>query len=95
MTWQLIETAPKDGTEVIGVYYRADDGMFKAQTYGPWTVAFERGKWRSSWDRSEVIQYMSDFGTDYKEPDVDPTHWQPMPSTDTIALSPHDEGRTT
>lgn len=78
--WLPIETAPKDGTEVIGLYHRPGEDGFKTVTYGPWTVAFERGQWRSSWDGQEVIAYMSDFGTEYKEPDVYPTHWQPMPS---------------
>jgi hypothetical protein len=78
--WQPIESAPMDGTEIIGVYFRPEDGMFKETIYGPWTIAFERGKWRSSWDRSEVVSYMSDFGTEYKEPDIDPTHWMPLPA---------------
>jgi hypothetical protein len=78
--WQDIETAPKDGTEIIGIYFRPEDGLFKVTIYGPWTIAFDRGKWRSSWGRSEVIEYMGDFGTDYKEPDCEPTHWCPLPA---------------
>ena len=78
--WRDISTAPKDGTEIVGIYYQPADGPFKATLYGPWTIAYERGKWRSSWDRSEVIEYMSDFGTEYKQPDCDPTHWQPLPA---------------
>ena len=80
MKWRTIDTAPRDGTEIIGVYYRPKDEMFPTLVYGPWTVAWDGRKWRSSWDGSEVIEYMHDFGTTYKEPDVDPTHWQPMPS---------------
>jgi hypothetical protein len=76
--WQDISTAPKDGTEIIGVYFNQWDES-SVTTYGPWTVAFHRGKWRSSWDGSEVIEYSSDFGTDYKSPDLEPTHWQPLP----------------
>jgi hypothetical protein len=76
--WQPIETAPRDGTEIIGIYFREWEGM-STTVYGPWTVAFRGKTWRSSWDGSEVISSESDFGTEYKEPDCDPTHWMPMP----------------
>lgn len=78
--WQPIETAPRDGTEVLGLYYRPSDGLFGEQTYGPWTMAFDRGAWRPSWDGGWVVEYMSDFGTEYKELDMEPTHWMPWPS---------------
>lgn len=77
--WQPIETAPRDGTEIIGIFHRRYDESSPPTTYGPWTVAWDGRKWRSSWDEQEVISYMSDFGTEYKGPDIDPTHWQPMP----------------
>ena len=80
MKWQLIDTAPKDGTEIIGVYYRPACDLFAATVYGPWTMAWDGKKWRSSWDGQEVINYMDDFGTEYKEPDIKPTHWQQMPN---------------
>lgn len=79
MNWQPIETAPKDGTEIIGVFFRRYDGVEQPTIYGPWTMAWDGRKWRSSWDGQEVISYMDDFGTQYKEPDIDPTHWQPVP----------------
>lgn len=78
--WQPIETAPKDGTEVLGLYHRPPDGLFREQTYGPWTMAFDRGAWRPSWDGDWVVEYMSDFGTEYKKLDMEPTHWMPWPS---------------
>lgn len=81
MEWQPIETAPKDGTEIIGLFHRRYDDTSPPTEYGPWTVAFDGKKWRSSWDGCEVIEYMDDFGTQYKGPDIDPTHWQPMPAT--------------
>jgi hypothetical protein len=77
--WQAIETAPRDGTEIIGLFHRRYDETSAPTIYGPWTVAFDGKKWRSSWDGCEVIEYMSDFGTEYKEPDIEPTHWMPLP----------------
>lgn len=77
--WLPIETAPKDGTEIIGCFYR-DYGFGEPSFYGPWTIAWNGKRWRSSWDGSEVVRYMSDFGTEYKEPDCDPTHWISVPS---------------
>jgi hypothetical protein len=80
--WQDISTAPKDGTEIIGAFF-CDYGDGSTTAYGPWTIAFRGGKWQSSWDGSQVISYMSDFGIEYHEPDIEPTHWQPMPSRPT------------
>jgi hypothetical protein len=77
--WQPIETAPKDGTEIIGLFRRRYEQNDPPTVYGPWTIAYDGRKWRSSWDGEEVISYMSDFGTEYKGPDIDPTHWMPLP----------------
>lgn len=76
--WMPIETAPKDGTEILGCYVQ-DWGDGNKSVYGPWTVAFRNGMWESSWDGSEVIEYQGDFGTEYKSPDMPPSHWQPLP----------------
>lgn len=77
--WQPIETAPKDGTEIIGCAFHDYGGGYWS-AHGPWTVAWFNRKWRSSWDGCEVIEYQGDFGIEYKEPDLTPTHWQPMPT---------------
>jgi hypothetical protein len=61
--WRKIDTAPQDGTEIIGVFYRKYDETTPPTIYGPWTIAYDGRKWRSSWDGYEVIEYMSDFGT--------------------------------
>ena len=78
MTWQTIDTAPLDGTEVLGicVFKYGDDNT---SVYGPWTMKFSRGHWYSSWDGARVIEYMNDFGIEYKELDFNPTHWCPIP----------------
>lgn len=82
MKWHTIDTAPKDGTEIVGVFWRRYYENSPPTVYGPWTVAWDGRKWRSSWDGCEVVEYMDDFGTTYKGPDIDPTHWQPTPTVD-------------
>ena len=51
----------------------------KPTVYGPWTIRFAGGGWISSWDGYHVISSQTDFGTDYHDPDITPTHWMPMP----------------
>jgi hypothetical protein len=78
--WQPIETAPRDGTEIIGCHSTdwSDIGLAPA-IYGPWTMVFARDNWRSSWGRSQVINYMSDDGEiEYAELEAAPTHWMPL-----------------
>lgn len=77
--WQPIETAPKDGTEIIAIYCCDYGYQEKPTVYGPWTVSFLMGKWMASWGNSTVIESEGYWGSDYKVPDIDPTHWQPLP----------------
>ena len=67
--WRDIASAPRDGTTVLlwGLYQQE-----------PCTALFRGGQWIPVWDGFSVIEYMSDFGTDYKTIDV-PTHWMPLP----------------
>ena len=76
--WRDISTAPKDGTEIIGCYFCKWDDQ-DASFYGPWTMAWRNGKWLPSWDGMRVVEHMSDFGTDYKTLDSNPSHWMPLP----------------
>lgn len=78
--WQPIETAPKDGTEILCVFCNDYGYQAKPTIYGPWTVAFRRGQWTASWDDTAVIESETYAGTEYKTADVDPTHWMPIPA---------------
>jgi hypothetical protein len=78
--WQPIETAPKDGTEIIGVYSNNYGYQDKPTVYGPWTVAFRNGAWMASWAEGSVIEYESYSGTTYKDAEMEPTHWMPLPA---------------
>lgn len=80
--WQPIETAPKDGTEIIGAFCR-DYGSGNPTTYGPWTIRWNGKEWISSWDGWRVISSQTDFGTDYHDPGIEPTHWVHLPEPPT------------
>ncbi len=81
--WMDIETAPKDGTEILGLFFHPRDEDSYPMLSGPWTTCFKDGKWRSSWDGEQVLEYMSDFGSEYKSLFYDPTHWMPLPAPPT------------
>lgn len=65
MSWQPIETAPRDGTGILGGWFR---GVFNKEH--PWRhqgVTFWRdGEWVNP-DEEERSFY-------------EPTHWQPLPA---------------
>jgi len=78
--WQSIDTAPKDGTEIIGCFI----GLWGYENehitkYGPFTIAWNGRVWAPSWDDSEVLESVTDFGSSYKDTPLQPTHWIPMP----------------
>ncbi len=77
--WQPIETAPKDGAEILACYVKDWGWQDSRSVYGPWTISFRRGKWMASWDEGPVIESESYAGTQYANPPVDPTHWMPLP----------------
>lgn len=85
--WQDIATAPKDGTEIIGIFCDDYGYQTKPTIYGPWTVAFRSGKWMASWAGCNIIERESYAGTVYMEAELDPTHWQPLPSPPTPKLA--------
>ena len=62
--WQPIETAPKDGTEVLGWSPDPRDGIAIVKyetglTMGKWSVVHDAESW--AWNN------------------YDPTHWMPLP----------------
>jgi hypothetical protein len=77
MTWQPIETAPKDGSLIVladysGFRERGKDGMWIAT--GCWLAPesdLEKGRW---WDRIEYL--------------YTPTHWMPLPEPPMLSEPP-------
>lgn len=78
--WQDIQTAPKDGTEIIGCFSNDYGYQDKPTQYGPWTIRWDGREWVSSWDGYRVISSQTDFGESYHDPDIEPTHWMPLPT---------------
>jgi len=85
MTWQPIETAPKDGTWVLlsggAVEYDWDGKTKPAMVVGQYThwrdgVTAEEGWWQFAW-------YDGGFYGEYEAP----THWQPLPAPPDAARS--------
>lgn len=68
--WQPIDTAPKDGTTIV---------CWDVYAIEPYTAHWysASGRFVPVWDGGAVLEYQSDFGTEYKS--CDPTHWQPLP----------------
>ena len=75
MNWQPIETAPKDGTEIIAMYKHIETQIVHNAFYMTSNDFEEKeseyiGWW--SYDKSEVSRVMlNDWMT--------PTHWMPLP----------------
>lgn len=68
MSWTPIETAPKDGTEILG------SSPYGEHSIAAWIVGFG---WVGMCEGQRSIEYQSDFGTEYHTPFL--THWMPLP----------------
>lgn len=81
--WQPIETAARDGTEIIlssfiGGY------LYEEPATGRWNGQ----SWEPSWQGRMVIESQSDFGTTCFTFSPQPTHWMPLPAAPTTAAEP-------
>lgn len=80
MTWQPIETAPKDGTEILA--YREDAGIFLVKWMAPVEFMTEREV-----EEAGLYDWMEEedwWGADFingfrASNDGGFTHWQPLP----------------
>jgi hypothetical protein len=78
--WQPIETAPKDGTEILA--WREDCGVFLAR-YGCMYDFLTESEMSEYEDEtcSQKDWWSADFITGCRlDLSEDPTHWQPVPS---------------
>jgi hypothetical protein len=67
--WHPIETAPRDGTDIL---------VWGRYCMDPCTVRWKHEEWEGSWDGMRVIDQSGDFGTTYQTITA-PTHWMPLP----------------
>ena len=73
MEWQPIETAPKDGRDIIVMYMHIDTQIVHAAYFGSEADGYEPGEvgwW--TYEYSEVSRLKLD---DW----MAPTHWMPLP----------------
>jgi len=82
--WQSIETAPKDGTEIL--VCKATDADGRAIGREAFGLFVQRAAW---WDLEGWIVYCSMI----KEPQLffDPTHWMPIPTPPDVPTPPAQE----
>lgn len=77
MQWQPIETAPKDGTKIIGWNAEFGARQTKMNFYGLGSIGY------AEWERGEGTK---ESGWDWTEPknnwgfSWNPTHWMPLPA---------------
>lgn len=80
--WQPIETAPKDGTEILA--WREDCGPFMAQWNCPDELRGMTDKDRGEWEEGELFEkdwFGGDSEGSYRCDDSEaPTHWMPLPA---------------
>ena len=79
--WEIIETAPKDGTEILA--WREDAGVFIARYTSADTVLTEREIEEQGWTDEQLFAedwFAADFVAGCRmDGDLAPTHWMPLP----------------
>jgi hypothetical protein len=75
--WQLIETAPKDGSEIIG--FRPDQGVFvfRWSTMEKLVAHDLNGDTVEDYDEDQADWWHDRWG--WMEYELRPTHWMPLP----------------
>jgi hypothetical protein len=82
--WQPIETAPKDGSEVL--LYRDDAGVILGRWIAPCDFLDDAELENHPDDRDDADWFGADFIAGYRiTNDGLPTHWQPLPEPPTCA----------
>lgn len=77
-SWQLIETAPKDGTEILA--HREDAGVFMIRYTSPVEFLTESECEKMGEDSEASDWFYSDFVAGGRlEGSEIPTHWMPLP----------------
>lgn len=75
--WQPIETAPRDGTDILGYSTEEDDDL------NPQIIKWKDGGWVISWDHTHMtgMKYynLPDGRIIYTGHGQLPTHWMPLP----------------
>lgn len=86
MDWQPIETAPKDGTEIIG--FRPDQGVFVFRW--AWMEEFvpkdQNGDPTEDYDDAFACWWHDRW--DWLEGELRPTHWMPLPAPPAAVSAP-------
>ena len=80
--WQNIETAPKDGTEILACYSRkhGNGQHFKEYSIVKWDSSMK--DWVARADGTDVIKAEGWYGAEYLYPYIN--FWQPMPEIDIV-----------
>lgn len=82
MTWQPIETAPKDGSHILLLEYRNAEDYQSSICIGFW------GDYRAGYAFDNPANYrwidwgaglLDEYGGDEVWSTTTPTHWQPLP----------------
>lgn len=71
--WQPIETAPKDGTKILGAYVRPGSVHHQYSL-----VRWGGVSWLAYADDAPVLDWEDGLGSEYVRPDL--THWWPLPA---------------